>query len=332
MALSEQNIINQIKLLRRKSPLQLNHINETDAELVMLGNQLLAITTDTVYEEISLGILTHPYTMGWFAVLASLSDIAAVGASPVGLVMNYNLPYKNLEEHFSQNLIKGVEDCVAAHNTFIFGGDTNESDQISITSTCFGNFENDKYLLRNKCKPGDKIYVTEGVGRGNLLGLLNMMKFSIAEQYEANFKPEVDFDFVKIIAQYASACIDTSDGLFSAFKVLMDVNPQIGFKIESDKIPFQKEVIAISEQQQIPKLAFALGKIGDYGLLFTIPTENEEKFLEFTAGKSYCIGQVSNEISFTVDHLHFDLQKANELLNDMKDPAAYLKTLVQLLA
>lgn len=128
---SEEALLSLYTRLHQRSPDQRNAINETDAEIIRLPDardsdragqsSWLALTTDTVAEEIQLGLLRQPFTIGWFAVLATLSDLAAVGAVPIGLLMSYQLPPQALAADTEQ-LIRGVEDCVRAHQTYVLGG------------------------------------------------------------------------------------------------------------------------------------------------------------------------------------------------------------------
>ena len=66
--------------------------HEADAELVPLGDgRYLAVTMDVLAEEMEAGLYKEPETMGWILVQANLSDLAAVGATPIGLVLGINL-------------------------------------------------------------------------------------------------------------------------------------------------------------------------------------------------------------------------------------------------
>jgi len=73
-----------------RSSLQRNGVGESDAELVRLpgSDLLLAITNDAIVEEIEIGLYRDPYLIGWVTVVASASDLAAVGADPVGILLS----------------------------------------------------------------------------------------------------------------------------------------------------------------------------------------------------------------------------------------------------
>jgi thiamine monophosphate kinase len=71
-----------------------NATHECDAELVDVGlpTDLLAVTTDSLVEEIRHGLYGEGTTIGWMAVVVSLSDLAAVGARPLGVLEAVTFP------------------------------------------------------------------------------------------------------------------------------------------------------------------------------------------------------------------------------------------------
>ncbi len=62
-------------------PIQINKLQESDSELLninILENDQLAVTTDSIVEEIEMGIYKDPYLIGWMTVMVNMSDLAAV--------------------------------------------------------------------------------------------------------------------------------------------------------------------------------------------------------------------------------------------------------------
>jgi thiamine-monophosphate kinase len=78
----ENQKINKLLSDFRRSPHQLNKPHESDAEIIKLNDALLAITTDSISEEILTGLYDDPYIIGWMIVTVNMSDLAAVGSSP----------------------------------------------------------------------------------------------------------------------------------------------------------------------------------------------------------------------------------------------------------
>ena len=94
----------------RRCPEQLNNLNESDAELIppeLLKGEILALKVDGLADEIQAGLYEDPYVIGWTAVNATLSDLAAVGAEPIGMMLLLQLPpgdRQNSETHDAQRL------------------------------------------------------------------------------------------------------------------------------------------------------------------------------------------------------------------------------------
>ena len=321
---AEETLVNLYTRLHRRSPAQLNSINETDAELIQLpgSSTILALTTDTVAEEIQLGLLHQPYTIGWFAVLAALSDLAAVGANPIGLLMSYQFP-SQLSEDETRQLIQGVEDCAQAHQSYILGGDTNQAEQLSVSATAIGTIPDGRFNSRVGCRPGDRLYVTPNVGQGNLLAFLNRFNHPLAESFEDSFRPVAPLELGQWIARHGSACLDTSDGLVAGITLLLTLNPEVGFRLNAGSIPYASTIQAIADQTGMAPSVFALGQVGDYGLLFTVGQEH-------TPTGAVCIGAVTDTPVLWVNNRPFDYAYAAQRLNQSREPEHYLHQLTML--
>jgi thiamine-monophosphate kinase len=324
---SEQTLLRLYARLHQRSPHQLNTINETDAELIRLPggagqSTILALTTDTVAEEIQLGLLCQHYTIGWFAVLAALSDLAAVGARPVGLLMGYQFPDR-MQINDMEQLIQGVEACAQTHQTHILGGDTNLAEQLSVTATAIGTLPDGRFSRRVGCQVGDRLYVTPDVGQGNLLAFLNRFDHPLAESFETAFRPLAPFDLGQWVAQHGSACLDTSDGLLAGLALLLTLNPTIGFRLNTDSIPYPHIIQTIIGQTNLLPSVFSLGQVGDYGLLFTAPPEQRPP-------NGVCIGEVTDSPGLWINNRPFDYEYAAQRLNQSKHPDQYLKELTTL--
>jgi len=92
---TETDILRLIAGGFKRHPFQLNRMLEADAEIIRLpGSQeaYLVVKTDGIHEEIKEKLYEDPYLIGWMAVTAPVSDIAAVGAIPTGVMLSLILP------------------------------------------------------------------------------------------------------------------------------------------------------------------------------------------------------------------------------------------------
>lgn len=145
---------------------RLNRAHEADAELISLtgpvppeGSMLLAATTDTIAEEIAAGLYDDPYQIGWMAVTVNLSDLAAVGAKPVGVLISEIVPDRYDPLSLSE-LQRGIRDACSASGTCLLGGDTNRGDRLVLTGTALGTVDARNPLTRRGCMPGHLLFTS----------------------------------------------------------------------------------------------------------------------------------------------------------------------------
>lgn len=282
----ENQIINRLSASLSRSPKQRNKVHESDAEIIELDNSSsnLAITIDTIAEEIKTGLYSDPYLIGWMSVMVNMSDLAAVGASPIGIVISQILPH-NLSNNFIEKLQQGINDACIKCKTFVLGGDTNFGDELIITGCAVGTVDKTKYLTRIGCKPGDKIYSTRKLGIGNAYAAEKLLLKKTQENNifsrddTAGYFPSAKFEWKNILLNYATSCIDTSDGMISSLDQLMRLN-KVGFKIADNWLNvFDDSCEALFNKLKIPLWLLLAGEHGEFELLFSIPSEKENEFL-----------------------------------------------------
>jgi len=331
MKLTEKQVLALAALTHKKSNDQINLISESDAELLRVGNEILAISIDTIEEELTNNFFSPGFISGWIAALMSLSDLAAVGAKPLGILMSYCLPEStDLEE--LKELILGVEACARTHNTYVLGGDTNMTTSLSITCTALGQCLNGSYSTRKNIAPNQQLFITKNLGQGNLSAFLNSLQLPIADSFNQSFRPTISFELAHQIAQYKGACIDTSDGFFKGLHDLLCVN-KIGAFINYNQLPYHPMVAKVSAEARLPKAIFAIGGVGDYGLLFSIPNELVAEFKANTNSELYHhIGHTTTteKIIFETEvnsKTEVDIEEITEQISQVADPETYIKFL-----
>ncbi len=254
-----------------RQPAQLNGVQESDAELIRLpgeAHHVLAVTTDAIAEEIETGLYTDPYLIGWMTVMANLSDLAAVGADPIGLLVAETLPRDASEEDLIA-LQTGIRDACARCGTSVLGGDTNFSDSFRTTGTAVGLIANASPLMRVRCTPGEVLFCTGRLGTGNAYAARRLT--GIADPDPAPYRPVARLKEGLSLRSIASACMDSSDGLFATLDQLGRLN-NCGFELENgweDKIASGASRFAASSGLD-PWMLFA-GPHGEFELVFTVP-------------------------------------------------------------
>jgi thiamine-monophosphate kinase len=278
--IAENRLIDSVARQFRRSPAQVNRLHQSDSEIVELPGfpgQRLAVTVDTVSEEITAGLYRRPETMGWIAVMASLSDLAAVGADPLGLVMGVTLA-PGSDEAFRSGIAAGMELACLTAGCHILGGDTNAGPAVALTGCAVGLVPKDQTMLRTGCRPGDAVFVTGGVGIGNALALVRLAGLPDALLPELEYRPVARIREGKAIRRAASCCMDTSDGLLATLDQLSRLN-NAGFRIECDwDRLLEPRALDLCRKTATPPWTMTAGAHGEFELVFCVQAARVEAF------------------------------------------------------
>jgi len=267
-----------------------------DCAALEFGDDYLLVSTDMITEKTHIPDVMTPWQIGWFIVAINLSDIAAKGGQPLGLVLSLGLT-KDTTELFLKELTKGANDCSTKYGTTIVGGDTKENSQITICGTAFGNVRKDEFMRRKGAKPGDVVAVTGTLGKAGAgyFALQHGMKDnSLKDILEP--RPKIKEGRMLAKQKIVTSCMDISDGLSSSLYQLQELN-KVGFEIKKDLIPVSPSLLDLAKkhtEMDIYKHVLHFG--GDYELLLTMPPDTFEQVRE----KLTVIGTVTKEQDITL--------------------------------
>lgn len=177
----------------------------------------VAVSTDTMVENVHFRrAWSSPHDVGRKAVASAVSDLEAMGACPVGLVMALTLP-PDLETAWVSEFGLGVRDECANAGLVLLGGDTTRGRDITATATVFGDLQGRAPVTRAGARPGDVVAVCGRLGWAAAgLTVLNRGFRSPRAVVVAHRVPEPPYG-QGIVAQQAGATsmIDCSDGLLA---------------------------------------------------------------------------------------------------------------------
>lgn len=282
MRIAELSLIERLTQKFRRSPLQLNRLQEADAEIIRLdpsSSVCLAVTTDSIVEEIASGLYDDPFLIGWMSVMANMSDLAAVGAIPVGILISEVLP-EGLSQEWLAELQQGIEEACKACGSFVLGGDTNTGERLLLTGCALGTTSRERLLSRRGAHAGDRLYATGFLGTGNAFALGHFLNHENRSHETLSYRPYARLREGQSIAGIAAACMDTSDGPLTTLDQLMRVN-HVGFAIESDvESILHPQARMTAAGAGLPPWLLLAGQHGEFELIFTVSPEDESKLLE----------------------------------------------------
>lgn len=210
------------------------------------------------------------FDMGFKAVTVNVSDLAAMGAKPLGFLLAIAVPADLNVDYFKQ-IIDGVLNACNFYSIPLIGGDTNEASEIIISGTALGLC--DKPLMKDTSKEGDLIVLTGDIG-------LAALGFNL-EDYDNVYtkralKPIARVDEgLKIKKAGATSATDITDGLASELYEMQHDN--IGFLIHEDLLGISDEYKDLASKLNLNYLDLVLHVGEDFELVFTISEDNLEK-------------------------------------------------------
>ncbi len=216
-----------------------------DAASLLFRDTHLILTTDMLHRTSDFPWGATSRTIGWRSVAVSLSDLAAMGARPLGLLLAVG--DSKLDEELIRGILAGARDCCDSVGTHLVGGDIDRLDELTLVSTGIG--EAKRPVHRAGAQRGDLVCVTGVLGRTQAA----LSLFAAGELARANdlfcFLPRVDWGLK--LAAHATSMIDISDGLAHSLHLLARES-RVGCSIEEALLPV------------IPDLAQALRSSGSY--------------------------------------------------------------------
>lgn len=136
-------------------------VGDDAALLDVPPGDVLVASVDSVVEGVHFrdGWFT-PREIGWRATAAALSDLAAMAAAPLGVLVSLSLPEAWLPR--VEDLADGIGEAVASAGTFIVGGNLARAHELNVATTVLGHCA--RPLRRDGALPGDALYVTGRLG------------------------------------------------------------------------------------------------------------------------------------------------------------------------
>lgn len=217
------------------------------------------ITTDMLHEQADFPSGTSRYTAGWRSVGASLSDIAAMGATPTAAVAVYAAP--TFERTELGDFLEGAKDVCDAVDTTYVGGDLDTHAEFTVATTAIG--QTDEPVGRGGATQGDVLCVTGSLGR-----TAGAMELFDTDPERANelfrFTPRIAAG--RRLAISATAMMDSSDGLARSLHQLA-AKSGCGFDVDGASVPIHESLQRGVEDS----LERALTYGEDFELVATVP-------------------------------------------------------------
>lgn len=233
---------------------------DDDAAVLDLGTETLVLTQDSMVEGVHYLPGQDMADVAWKLVAVNLSDLAAKGALPLGVL------YTHMLGAGDERFVAGLRDVLAAYDTPLLGGDTVGSGPFggvraarSFSLTAIGRASCTPVPSRSGAKAGESLFITGPVGAA-MMGF-EAMEAGMEEGGSAYRRPVPLLAEGRSLAPYASAMMDVSDGL------LLDTSRLARASGVTIDIAVSSVPIAAPETRRQDAMRWG----DDYQLLFTGP-------------------------------------------------------------
>ncbi|WP_109012191.1 thiamine-phosphate kinase [Nostoc commune] len=300
-----------LKRLQRFCPPEI--IGDDAAVLETAPGQSLVVTTDVLVDGVHFSnITTSPEDAGWRAAAANLSDLAAMGASPLGITVGLGLPGE-VRVSWVERLYQGMTECLQKYNTSIVGGDIVRSPVTTLAITAFGQVNPSQIIRRSAAVVGNAIIVT-GVHGASKAGLELLLHPELGQDLNdeektalirAHQRPQPRLDVLPILWKIlASPCpmphapcplpiagMDSSDGLADAIIQICRASG-VGALLERREIPLPKTFNYWLTQEQ--GLEYALYGGEDFELVLCLPQELASALVQHLGEGAAIVGSITS--------------------------------------
>jgi thiamine-monophosphate kinase len=248
-----------------------------DCALLAPGpGKLLAVSSDMLVEGRHFFAGADPVQLGHKSLAVNLSDLAAMGATPLGFTLALALPCADPD--WLDGFSRGLFALADAHGCELVGGDTTRG-PLNICITIFGELAPGQALRRDAARAGDDIWIsgTLGDARLALAGLLQEVTLDAADAALAAPRlhspaPRVALGRLLAGGGLAHAALDISDGLVGDLGHILAAS-RVGAVLDVDALPAGP---VLARQTQDLRRRFSAAGGDDYELCFTAPAAQRD--------------------------------------------------------
>jgi len=239
----------------------------------------LAVSSDMLVEGRHFLAGADPFALGHKSLAVNLSDLAAMGAAPLGFTLALALP--GAEPAWLDGFSRGLFALADLHACELVGGDTTKG-PLNICITVFGELAPGTALRRGAARAGDDLWIsgTLGDARLALADALGELALGDADRQVAAPRlhaptPRVALGRLLAEGRLAHAALDISDGLVGDLGHILTAS-KVGAVLDVDALPAGPALL-----RQSPELRRRFTAAGgdDYELCFTAPVASREAIL-----------------------------------------------------
>lgn len=236
-----------------------------DAAIVRLEEGEYAFSTDTLIEGTHFPIGISPANLGYRSAAVTLSDLAAVGATPKFATLSISIP--SAEAAWLEGFSDGLAEVLNGYGCSLIGGDTTKGPLV-ITLQVVGKIKG-RAIQRSGARVGDVVGVSGWLGDARAaLDFLDSSGNRDEVDYllQRYYRPTPRVEFALMAQAHLNSAIDISDGLIADLEHIA-LSSQVGIELDMECLPISKSLESMLSKEKILEYAGTGGD--DYELAFT---------------------------------------------------------------
>ena len=226
----------------------------------------LVLTHDMIVEGIHFLPDDTAQDVAWKLVAVNLSDLAAKGAAPVGVLVGYSLG----DDDWDAAFVEGLDLVLRRFGIILLGGDTVRvpvGAPRSFGLTAIGRAPPGGAPSRSGARPGDQLWVTGSIGNAGLGLAMRLGQEDANETCLAAYRrPQPQLTFGQAVAPHVHAMMDVSDGLLIDAQRMAEASA-CEFVLMLEAVPLSAALLEVRPDVVDTRLAAATAG-DDYQLLF----------------------------------------------------------------
>lgn len=278
----------------------------------------VCISTDRVPANLisfKLGLISYR-ELGHYLAILNISDIAAAGGQPRGLLLNLAFP-PDFELRHLQELILGAKEAGEAYGAPIVGGDLSDSNEMNLVATSIGMVRREEALFRSGAKPGDRVFCSATIGisatafahylydgaRSRLE--LNQEQETILTRHFRTPTAKVSLGRRLGKSGCCTSAMDVTDGIAQSFSEIA-ASSGVGIILDTASLPVDPVSKLVASYYDLDTINLVLDPAADFQLVGTVNSthpgydsvRSEIQIIgEVVAGEGIYLRSVSGEIS-----------------------------------
>jgi thiamine-monophosphate kinase len=248
-----------------------------------------------------------PREIGYRAVVAALSDLAAMAARPIGVLVALAVPVSWRNDLTA--IADGIGNAVDRARTVILGGNLTDAAELSITTTVLGSAF--APLTRAGARVGDHVYVTGRLGGpGSVLAALTAGKDPSSTARQSFAQPSARIaEAIWLADRGATAAIDISDGLAGDLAHLAAASA-VSIEVDVDRIPVvngvaREDALRSGEEYELVVTSPNVIDAADFEKRFTIPLADIGRVVSRDEKPSVMLLANGTRVANPLGHDHF---------------------------